>query len=55
MPAVPFADGCTGFAVGARKSIFPADGAKRGFELVSTARGKTGVQVSVYRPVADEG
>ncbi|MGW2567051.1 dihydrofolate reductase family protein [Streptomyces sp. NPDC001537] len=41
--------------LGGGKSIFPEDGAKRPFELVSTVRGKTGVQVSVYRPVADEG
>jgi dihydrofolate reductase len=41
--------------LGGGKSIFPEDGAKRAFELVSTARGKTGVQVHVYRPVADEG
>ena len=37
--------------LGGGKSIFPADGVKRGFELVSTVAGKTGVQVSVYRPV----
>jgi hypothetical protein len=41
--------------LGGGKSIFPEDGTKRGFELVSTARGKTVVQVSVCRPVADEG
>jgi hypothetical protein len=40
--------------LGGGKSIFSEDGAKRPFELVSTARAKTGVQVSVYRPVADE-
>ncbi|MFC8432076.1 dihydrofolate reductase family protein [Streptomyces sp. NPDC057253] len=40
--------------LGGGKSIFPQDGAKRPFELVSTVSGKTGVQVCVYRP-ADEG
>jgi dihydrofolate reductase len=39
--------------LGGGKSIFPEDGAKRPFELVSTVRGKTGVQVSVYRPVTE--
>ncbi|MEU6144309.1 dihydrofolate reductase family protein [Streptomyces sp. NPDC047081] len=41
--------------LGGGKSIFPGDGVKRGFELVSTVVGKTGVQVSVYRPAASEG
>ncbi|MEU2726515.1 dihydrofolate reductase family protein [Streptomyces griseoviridis] len=39
--------------LGGGKSIFPADGAKRPFDLVSTTTGKTGVQVCVYRPAAD--
>jgi len=38
--------------LGGGKSIFPADGGKRPFELVSTAKGKTGVLVNVYRPAA---
>ena len=36
--------------LGGGKSIFPEDGGKRPFELVSTVTGKTGVQVCVYRP-----
>ena len=40
--------------LGGGKSIFPDDGMKRPFELVSTATGKTGVQVSVYRPATEE-
>ncbi|MDT0477206.1 dihydrofolate reductase family protein [Streptomyces griseoviridis] len=39
--------------LGGGKSIFPADGTKRPFDLVSTTTGKTGVQVCVYRPAAD--
>ncbi|MEU0212854.1 dihydrofolate reductase family protein [Streptomyces canus] len=39
--------------LGGGKSIFPQDGAKRPFELVSTATGKTGVQVCVYRPATE--
>ena len=39
--------------LGGGKSIFPADGGKRPFELVSTVAGKTGVQVCVYRPAAE--
>ncbi|MFF4039024.1 dihydrofolate reductase family protein [Streptomyces sp. NPDC001816] len=36
--------------LGGGKSIFPADGGKRSWELVSSATGKTGVQVNVFRP-----
>ncbi|AZS87113.1 dihydrofolate reductase [Streptomyces griseoviridis] len=39
--------------LGGGKSIFPTDGTKRPFDLVSTTTGKTGVQVCVYRPAAD--
>ncbi|WP_405520402.1 dihydrofolate reductase family protein [Streptomyces canus] len=39
--------------LGGGKSIFPEDGAKRPFELVSTVTGKTGVQVCVYRPATE--
>ncbi|MFJ4198281.1 dihydrofolate reductase family protein [Streptomyces sviceus] len=39
--------------LGGGKSIFPEDGAKRPFELVSTVTGKTGVQLCVYRPAAE--
>ncbi len=39
--------------LGGGKSIFPADGAKRPFELVSTTTAKTGAQVCVYRPAAE--
>ncbi|MFF7048285.1 dihydrofolate reductase family protein [Streptomyces griseorubiginosus] len=39
--------------LGGGKSIFPEDGAKRPFELVSTAAGKTGVQLCVYRPATE--
>jgi dihydrofolate reductase len=35
--------------LGGGKSIFPTDGAKHAFELVSTATAPTGTQVSVYR------
>ncbi|MFH0519569.1 dihydrofolate reductase family protein [Streptomyces sp. M41] len=38
--------------LGGGKSIFPADGGKRPFELVSTTTAKTGAQVCVYRPAA---
>lgn len=41
--------------LGGGKSIFPSDGGKRPFELVSTVAGKTGVQVCVYRPAPSEG
>jgi dihydrofolate reductase len=41
--------------LGGGKSIFPEDGGQRPFELVSTARGKTGVLVNVYRPAAQKG
>ena len=39
--------------VGGGKSIFPADGALRPLELMSTATSGTGVLVSTYRPAAD--
>ncbi|MFC9913596.1 dihydrofolate reductase family protein [Streptomyces sp. NPDC059862] len=39
--------------LGGGKSIFPEDGGKRPFELVSTVTGKTGVNVCVYRPAAE--
>ncbi|MFE2211520.1 dihydrofolate reductase family protein [Streptomyces canus] len=39
--------------LGGGKSIFPDDGGKRPFELVSTVTGKTGVQVCVYRPATE--
>ncbi len=39
--------------LGGGKSIFPDDGAKRPFELVSTVTGKTGVQLCVYRPATE--
>ncbi|WP_020140861.1 dihydrofolate reductase family protein [Streptomyces sp. 351MFTsu5.1] len=39
--------------LGGGKSIFPEDGAKRPFELVSTVTGKTGVQLCVYRPATE--
>ncbi|MFI8072095.1 dihydrofolate reductase family protein [Streptomyces sp. NPDC086033] len=39
--------------LGGGKSIFPEDGAKRPFELVSAVTGKTGVQVCVYRPTTE--
>ncbi|MFE0454916.1 dihydrofolate reductase family protein [Streptomyces sp. NPDC058914] len=35
--------------LGGGKSIFPADGGKRPFELVSTVAAKTGAEVCVYR------
>jgi len=35
------------------KTIFPDDGAKRTLELVSTVTTSTGVQVCIYRPVAE--
>jgi dihydrofolate reductase len=40
--------------LGGGKSIFPEDGGKRPFELVSTVTGKTGVQVCVYRPATED-
>ncbi|MFE9019014.1 dihydrofolate reductase family protein [Streptomyces sp. NPDC007808] len=39
--------------LGGGKSIFPTDGAKRPFELVSTTTAKTGAQVCVYRPATE--
>ncbi|QTD98679.1 dihydrofolate reductase family protein [Streptomyces cyanogenus] len=36
--------------LGGGKSIFPADGGKRTWELVSSATAKTGAQLNVYRP-----
>lgn len=36
--------------LGGGKSIFPADGGLRSWELVSSATAKTGAQVNVYRP-----
>ncbi|MFF5155637.1 dihydrofolate reductase family protein [Streptomyces sp. NPDC000348] len=38
--------------LGGGKSVFPADGARRAFELVSTTAAKTGAQVCVYRRAA---
>lgn len=40
--------------LGGGKTIFPADGGKRRFELVSSVAAKTGAVVSTYRP-AQEG
>ncbi|CAL9464839.1 putative protein YyaP [Streptomyces sp. enrichment culture] len=40
--------------LGGGKSIFPADGAKHPFELVSTTTAKTGAQVCVYRPATPQ-
>ncbi|MEU2632262.1 dihydrofolate reductase family protein, partial [Kitasatospora sp. NPDC007106] len=37
--------------LGGGKSIFPADGAKRTLELVSTVTSGTGVNVCTYRAV----
>ncbi|WP_324783984.1 dihydrofolate reductase family protein [Streptomyces sp. H51] len=39
--------------LGGGKSVFPTDGAKRPFELVSSVTGATGVQVCVFRPAAE--
>ncbi|MBO3682297.1 hypothetical protein J5X86_46330 [Streptomyces sp. NEAU-YJ-81] len=39
--------------LGGGKSIFPGDGARCTFELVSTVTSGTGVQVRTYRPVAE--
>jgi dihydrofolate reductase len=36
--------------LGGGKTIFPADGAQRTLELVSTETSATGVHVSIYRP-----
>ncbi|GGY65080.1 deaminase reductase [Streptomyces olivaceoviridis] len=36
--------------LGGGKSVFPADGGLRSWELVSSATAKTGAQVNVYRP-----
>jgi dihydrofolate reductase len=41
--------------LGGGKSIFPADGGKRAFELVSTTAAETGAEVCVYRAAAEEG
>ncbi|MFI2432332.1 dihydrofolate reductase family protein [Streptomyces sp. NPDC018693] len=38
--------------LGGGKSIFPEDGGKRGFELVSATSAKTGAEVCVYRAAA---
>jgi dihydrofolate reductase len=40
--------------LGGGKTIFPADGALRTLELVSTVTSGTGVQVCTYRPVGEE-
>ncbi|CAM5730607.1 dihydrofolate reductase family protein [Streptomyces fumanus] len=40
--------------LGGGKSIFPADGALRAFELVSAAAAPTGAQVCVYRAAAPD-
>ncbi|GAB2805956.1 dihydrofolate reductase family protein [Streptomyces chlorus] len=40
--------------LGGGKSIFPADGAKRPFELVSSTAAKSGAQVCVYRRATEE-
>ena len=39
--------------LGGGKSIFPEDGAKHALELVSATTSGTGVQVCMYRPVAE--
>ncbi|NUT55692.1 MAG: dihydrofolate reductase [Thermoleophilia bacterium] len=39
--------------LGGGKTIFPAEGAKRTLELVSTVRGEKGVSVATYRAAAD--
>ncbi|OPG01847.1 dihydrofolate reductase family protein [Microbispora sp. GKU 823] len=39
--------------LGGGKTIFPADGLRQRFELVSTATGGTGVQVNTYRRAAE--
>ncbi|MES9519984.1 dihydrofolate reductase family protein [Streptomyces capoamus] len=36
--------------LGGGKSVFPADGGRRPWELVSSATAKTGAQLNVYRP-----
>ncbi|MEU6594554.1 dihydrofolate reductase family protein [Streptomyces sp. NPDC046881] len=36
--------------LGGGKSVFPADGGKRPWELVSSTTAKTGAQLNVYRP-----
>jgi dihydrofolate reductase len=38
--------------LGGGKSIFPADGERRAFDLVSTTTSPNGVNVSTYRPAA---
>ncbi|MBP0449522.1 MULTISPECIES: dihydrofolate reductase family protein [unclassified Kitasatospora] len=38
--------------LGGGKTIFPADGVLRTFELVSTVTSKTGVNICTYRPAA---
>ncbi|POX56140.1 deaminase [Streptomyces sp. Ru71] len=40
--------------LGGGMSIFPADGVRRPFQLVSTVSAKTGAEVCVYRAVAQE-
>ncbi|MEV0982046.1 dihydrofolate reductase family protein [Streptomyces sp. NPDC049915] len=40
--------------LGGGMSIFPADGVRRPFQLVSTVTAKTGAEVCVYRAVAQE-
>ncbi|WP_030347619.1 dihydrofolate reductase family protein [Streptomyces sp. NRRL S-1022] len=39
--------------LGGGKSVFPADGGKRSWELVSSTTAKTGAQLNVYRPAGD--
>jgi dihydrofolate reductase len=39
--------------LGGGKTIFPADGAQRRLELVSTTTSEAGVLVSTYRPIGD--
>lgn len=40
--------------LGGGKSVFPADGGKRAFELVSTTTSKKGAQVCVYRAAEED-
>ena len=39
--------------LGGGKSVFPEDGEKRTWALVSSAVGKTGVQINVFRPAGE--
>jgi len=39
--------------LGGGKTIFPADGAMRTFELASVVTSDTGVHVCTYRPAAE--